>query len=152
MKKRILSNKNKNEKGGAELMEFALGIPIFLVLMIGIFGVCILFWVNAISARASIAGSRAAGLSRGNNTVIPATGYSEFTTFAEGIGSSGARGLIGSPSLEWQPKQFMVRIAATGGTNWNIGSLIQGYLDFKGGGASRIHIFNPGPPEGGEWE
>jgi hypothetical protein len=143
--------RNKRERGD-EFVEFALGLPFMMILLIAILGVCLLFFAEGISSGAGVFASRESGISRSNNAVFTGAGYGLFTETTATVGGGGISQILSGPVIGVNYPWRQVRVNSTGSIDWSFGGLLLGSFDFSGGGASRIHQFYPGPPDPGGFE
>ena len=146
-----MNNKNgklKKVEQGDTLLEFAMAIPI-LILVLGFTGIfAYAFWMQSAAAMVAAQGARESGFDRGGY-INPSAGVEVYTTgvFKFLGSSSGSR--AGTPEVATFLTQRQIRLNLSEFFDVNFGGLLFD-VGLTGGGASRWHDFYEGPPD--PWE
>lgn len=144
----MLRNGRNLEQGDA-MVEFAIALPIFIILMAAIgWGAWLSFTQNAADISAILA-IREGSFNRGENTVLVQAGPGFFAErLPTHVGSKSAS-YVGVPQAQHLSDFRMVTLAVNGTVEFIFGPISANH-DYGGGAAGRYWLFYPGPPD--PWE
>lgn len=149
MKKHKKEKINTNHEQGDVMVEFAIALPIFIILMAAIgWGAWLSFTQNAADISAILA-LREGSFNRGENTVLTQAGPGYFTERLPAHVGPESASYVGVPQVQHLSDFRMVTLQVNGNVDFSFGPLTANH-NYGGGGAGRFWLFYPGPPD--PWE
>jgi hypothetical protein len=141
--------KKRNPERGDTVLEFAVVLPLFLLLLGGIGLFAWAFWAQAAADVAASRALQAGSLNRGGDAVSPGAGIPSFQQSLRALTGGQTAGAVGSPEVSASPSQRLLHLDVLGQIRLLFGPL-DSLFQFGGGGAGRLWRFWPGPPS--PWE
>lgn len=134
---------------GDTILEFAVTLPLLMVLLFTLGAAVWTFWAQAAADAAAARASREAAFNRGGEVVLPGAGVDSFGASAAFLTGERTAGSLGPAAVGQLPDLRLVVLQVLGGQDFRFGPVRSTY-SFSAGTASRAWLFYGGPPD--PWE
>ena len=143
-----MRKKSARCEDGSTVLEVAVALPFFILMILVIGVVAWIFWTQAAATVASIEAARYSAY-RWNQSIALSSGAGPFYDAMSGIGSQQAASFVGLPliSADWTTRSVSVFVRR--GATFSAQG-VSGSYTFSSGAYTRIQDFFGGPPS--PWE